>query len=707
MTDAEMGPSAARDMDALGRPLAMVMRDTAASMGTVFLASPEENLLRLSVVSGGTSTLADPWLKVSMDDPAPVADAWRRRELVWLPDQQEMARRYPALGLVLPYEVMLAAVPVVGQEAWGVLSVLLPITREARLTPAELGSLRSAARALARVLDERRASGAGPLRVDVPHRVLPLQREKADREAAQAAYDVLERVPAGFCALDRDGRVAYLNPAAERMLEVDSYAALGHRPQALVPWLLDPVFEAQYRAAVLTRRATGFNASTPSGRRLGFQLFAHEAGVAIRIMDEDVPDAPALLPDRNPGEFSRAEPADIYHLTHVSARLAAAASAGDVVRLVREQVVPALGPSAFVLARVFEGRVDVLDTMGVNEAGSRHLEGLSVTADEPAARVLDDLLPRFYSSAEELLREAPRSRQVRDGMAAWAVMPLVSHARAMGCLVLGYAEPHLFTRAERSMLLALAGLVALALDRTMISDTEHRLALELQSALLPRRLPRVSGLTFAARYLPTTRGSGIGGDFYDVIRWGDGREAAVTVGDVQGHDTEAAALMGQVRTAVRATAGAPPDEVMRRANLLLVNLEAERFTSCAYAHVDLRAGEVAMANAGHVPPLLRHPDGHTEAVALPPDLLLGVEGDQTYRTRTVGLEPGAVLALYTDGLVEQSEEPLDVSIERLARKLSDADPADLDLMADDVLRHAHADGPRHDDIALLLARSDG
>lgn len=706
-TDTSEG-TPADDTAVLRDALATVMRDTAASVGTLHLVSPEESALRLVAVSGGTTSLLRPWMKIPLDGSAPAADAWRRKAFVWLPDQQEMALRYPSMGLIMPYDVMLASLPIVGhRRTWGVLSVLLPVTHAGHLTPAELRSLQDACRRVARALDEREQSGEGPPPLDTPQKVTPLRRDEPSPVAARAAYDALERIPAGVCALDRDGRVVYLNPTAARLLEIDAHTPLGHRPDSMLPWLRDPVFEAQYRASVVTRRPVGFNATTPSGRRLGFLLFAHETGIAVRVMDADMAGEPSLPSRRDPAHPpSRIEPGDLYHLTHLSATLAEAASAEHVIRLVREQVVPAFGPTAFVLAKVQEGRLSVMDTAGMNEAGSRHLEGKPLTADDPALHALSDHRPRFYASVEELSRDLPPSRQVPDGMAAWALMPLVSDGRAVGCLVLGYREPHLFSTAERSLLVSLAGLIALALDRTLVSDTEHRLALELQSSLLPSRLPEVPGLTFAARYLPSTRGSGIGGDFYDVIRWGDETAAAATVGDVQGHDTEAAALMGQVRTAVRAVAGAPPNEVMRRANTLMANLEAERFTSCAYAQFDLPAHQVRMVTAGHVPALVRQPDGRTGTVELPQGLLLGVESEFLYRTRTLPFDPGSVLALYTDGLVETPDTEIDASILELARTLSEADATDLDGMAESLLRHAHASGPRYDDIALLLIRCD-
>ncbi|MCZ9340153.1 SpoIIE family protein phosphatase, partial [Streptomyces sp. TRM76130] len=131
--------------------------------------------------------------------------------------------------------------------------------------------------------------------------------------------------------------------------------------------------------------------------------------------------------------------------------------------------------------------------------------------------------------------------------------------RPIGSLLLAYRRRRLFPPGERAVLMSLAGLVGQALDRARLYDAKHRLAHRLQSGLLPRTLPEIPGLRVAARYSPAARGVGVGGDFYDLIRL-DAHTAGATIGDVQGHNVDAAALMGQVRTAVHAhaTVGASP-----------------------------------------------------------------------------------------------------------------------------------------------------
>ncbi|MQS05553.1 PP2C family protein-serine/threonine phosphatase, partial [Streptomyces alkaliterrae] len=168
-----------------------------------------------------------------------------------------------------------------------------------------------------------------------------------------------------------------------------------------------------------------------------------------------------------------------------------------------------------------------------------------------------------------------------------------------------------FPPAERAILTSLAGLIAQALDRARLYDAKHTLAHTLQTGLLPHALPHIAHLRTAARYRPAGHGMDIGGDFYDLIHRTP-TTAVTAIGDVQGHNTTAAALMGQVRTAVHAhaTVGATPGDILARTNRLLVDLNPGLFVSCLIAHLDLGHRRAQLATAGHPPALIRHPDGH-------------------------------------------------------------------------------------------------
>jgi anti-sigma regulatory factor (Ser/Thr protein kinase) len=181
---------------------------------------------------------------------------------------------------------------------------------------------------------------------------------------------------------------------------------------------------------------------------------------------------------------------------------------------------------------------------------------------------------------------------------------------------------------------------------------------------------------------------------------------ALVIGDVQGHSAGAATIMGQIRTAIRAYAveGHPPDVVVCHANRLLVGMETELFATCAYVELDMEEGDAWFVRAGHLPPLLRHPDGSTEEVETEGGPPLGVVADAEFAMTAIGLAPGTVLTLLTDGLVESASLPLDDGLLRVRGALSGADPSDAGRLADSLLGDLSR---RDDDVALLLLRYDG
>ncbi|WP_460061472.1 SpoIIE family protein phosphatase [Streptomyces sp. YKOK-I1] len=290
------------------------------------------------------------------------------------------------------------------------------------------------------------------------------------------------------------------------------------------------------------------------------------------------------------------------------------------------------------------------------------------------------------------------------GPGGLAVLPLPAKGRVAGVCLVGWDLPHDFVPEERSLLTATAALVGQALQRAHAHDAEQELATMLQRSLLPRRLPELPGGIAVARYLPARRGLQVGGDWYDVIALSEDRVALV-IGDVQGHSAGAATIMGQMRTAVRAYAmeGHPPDVVVSHANRLLVGMETDLFATCCYAELDMEEGNTLFVRAGHLAPLVRHPDGGTEEVEVAGGPPLGILAEAEFPMTSVALAPGTVLALVTDGLVEAADLPLDEGMRRTRTALAAADPADLGAMADELLGDA---GRREDDVALLLLRYD-
>ncbi|MET9931752.1 MULTISPECIES: GAF domain-containing SpoIIE family protein phosphatase [unclassified Streptomyces] len=737
-------PADAEDVFGSGRldaVLADVMRDAGASVGLVYLRVPGESMLRLALVSGVSQEIAAPWVRIPADAPIPVVDAMRDRSLVWLGGQEEIARRYPRLGIVLPYDFLLAAAPIADDTAvWGGIVLLWPVWHPPRLDERERGALDACGLRAAGLL--RRAAERGSASYPSEPRVVhPARPPESDPVLARSALHFAERLPFGCCALDLDGRLTFLNTAAAELLQAGAAALLGKRPWEVLLWLNDPLFEDRYRAAVVARQPVSFTVVRQPATCLLFELYPDATGISVHITLVAGPSATGAgegagrepgagatappgtsgtseaygtsdmsVPSRGPAPPPRhAEPVGagaVYHLMHMAATLAEAAGVRDVVELVADQIVPAFGPQGLVLMSVDEGRLRIIGHRGYSREFVDRYDGTPLTAPVADAQVLATGVPVFFTSPEDLYRVHPHAPRYED-RSAWAFLPLIASGRPVGSLILSYARPRPFPAAERAMLTSLAGLIAQALARARLYDAKHSLAHSLQTSLLPHGLVPLPGVGVAARYLPAGHGMDVGGDFYDLVRAAPGTVIAV-IGDVQGHDPNAAALMGQVRTAVHAhaTAGASPGDVLDRTNRLLNDLDPDRFTSCLIVELDPARHRLRLAAAGHPPPLLRGPDGRTRLLETPPGLLLGIAPDVAYVTTEVPWEPGSVLALYTDGLVETPGVDIGTATAELSGRLSQSRPEDLDALADGLIRHVKDPAHRTDDVALLLVRHE-
>ncbi|WP_234042711.1 SpoIIE family protein phosphatase [Streptomyces marianii] len=680
--------------------MADVMRETGASAGLLYLLPPEERVLRLAVMSGMSQQIAAPWARAPVDASTPVADATRERRLVWLDSREEVARRYPQLGLVLPYDFMLAAAPFVsGNLAWGGIALLWTTRHPPRLGTHQREAITACCRRAADLLERAAAQGRPLLPPEEP-RSLPVPLEEADPARAMAALGFTERLPMGCCALDLEGRLTFINSAGADLVGAGDASLAGRRLWEALPWLPAPVGEDSYRAAVVARRSTSFTAVRPPHTPLLFELYPDDSGISVHISPV------ARQPDtaHSPPSDDRFGAMGLYHLTYLAAALAEAATVHDVTDVVADQIVPAFGPQGLVLMIADEGRLHIIGHRGYSAEFISRFDGTPLASDTPTTHALATGDAVFFPTFADFQRRYPEAPR-HDTRNAWAFLPLTASGRRIGSVALSYDQARPFPPAERALLTSLAGLIGQALDRARLYDTKHTLAHALQTGLLPRSLPCVPGLEIAARYRPAGHGMDIGGDFYDLIHAPTATTAAI--GDVQGHNPDAAALMGQVRAAVHAhaTAGTSPGELLARTNRLLTDLDAGRFTSCLIAQLDPARHRARLATAGHPPPLLRHPGGRTEVLPLPPGLLMGIDPDADYPTTEIPLPPGAVLVLYTDGLVEVPGTDIDDTTDDLARHLAQTRIQGLDDLADDLVRHAERAAPRHDDIALLLIRA--
>lgn len=337
-------------------------------------------------------------------------------------------------------------------------------------------------------------------------------------------------------------------------------------------------------------------------------------------------------------------------------------------------------------------------------------EVLAFGPGTPHARVMAGARPLRFdqldSETEERLGRHPAGRQIAAGFTSYLAVPLLARGTVLGCATFARAAGRPpFSTADTELASGLADRAASCLDNARRYGQERRTALALQRGLMPGRPQVPPGLEIAHRYRPVGANM-VGGDWYDIVPVSGGR-AVLIVGDVMGHGPEAAAVMVQLRTAAHTLADLelPPTAVLRRLDRLAASLPGAPFATCVYAVLDPAESCCLIAEAGHLPPLLAHRDGHTEVLDLPPGLPLGL-GGEAFQPIQLSLPPGATLALYTDGLVESRTRPLGDGMTALAdalsKALAPAGAAALDMACATVTSELMEHG--EDDITLVLAR---
>ncbi|MEU0335625.1 PP2C family protein-serine/threonine phosphatase [Streptomyces sp. NPDC006193] len=259
------------------------------------------------------------------------------------------------------------------------------------------------------------------------------------------------------------------------------------------------------------------------------------------------------------------------------------------------------------------------------------------------------------------------------------------------------------------LLARLGSLIAQARRRAELQRTQVELAVALQRGMLPRDLPTAPGLHLAVRYAPANLGLNVGGDWYDAFVMPDGR-IGLSIGDVQGHNIEAAAFMGQVRAALRALASVTgdPGELLARTNDLLLSLGSDLFATCTFLRLDLATGVLESARAGHIPYVWATADGKSGVVDDEGGPPLGVEQGTRYPVSRHRLTTGGVFVLLTDGVVEGPSLDIDDGLEQVVRLAGVAAVAGLPAraLAAAVIKGAASVG-HEDDAAVLVVGLDG
>jgi serine phosphatase RsbU (regulator of sigma subunit)/anti-sigma regulatory factor (Ser/Thr protein kinase) len=327
-----------------------------------------------------------------------------------------------------------------------------------------------------------------------------------------------------------------------------------------------------------------------------------------------------------------------------------------------------------------------------------------MTSGEPV------LVPRITEEMGHAIASQFEKRDIRPLITGRSMLlvPLKARQVVLGFMILlRHPERPVFNDMDRVTGAELAARAGLVLDNARMYTHQENVAETLQDSMLPHIPARMAGCDIATRYLPGTLLGRVGGDWFDSVKL-PGARTALVVGDVMGHGLGSAAMMGQLRTAVQTMAGLdlPPARLLRNLDDLAQRLGDTHLATCLYAVYDPVAGELHLANAGHIPPVLvRAEDGASELIDLPTGAPIGV-GGVPFESVRVPVAPGDRLVMCTDGLVEVRGEDIGVGLATLCE--SAAHPAaSMDDACDTIIRALGTRGGRKDDVALLMARLTG
>jgi GAF domain-containing protein/anti-sigma regulatory factor (Ser/Thr protein kinase)/anti-anti-sigma regulatory factor len=387
-------------------------------------------------------------------------------------------------------------------------------------------------------------------------------------------------------------------------------------------------------------------------------------------------------------------------LRAVAGDLASAHGTTDAARLLVQRLSEALGADAgSVFLRVPDRReLRMVHGEGYSEPLLRSFSRIRFDDPVPLGLAARTGEPVWIRDRDEWERRWPAllPHTVAAGRHAAATIPLHSGGELVGLLGLSFATPRVFGAAERRFVLELVDRAAPALERAAAADERRRIADTLQRSLLPRELPVLDGLGIAARYRPGARGTQTGGDWYDVVPL-DGDRVALVVGDVVGQGAGAAAVMGQLRSALAAylLEGHEPARAVALLDRFSDRVPQALGSTVVCVVVDPGRGELRWARAGHPHPLVTGPGGARFLDADVGGTVLGVRrrgAVPPFGTGTAPVGPGDTVVLYTDGLVERRDRVVDEGLDRVRSAAADGHALGPDALADALLGQDDARG---------------
>jgi serine phosphatase RsbU (regulator of sigma subunit) len=431
----------------------------------------------------------------------------------------------------------------------------------------------------------------------------------------------------------------------------------------------------------------------------------------------DIPAPPRRRAARSLPEDAPVEtPVDEEDIWRLATALSGAVSKEDVALALAEEGAAAGGASFSNMAMLEAetNRVSVVHGSVLNHRIATRWAEFHINDQTPLCEAMLSGRAVLLGSAEAVRERYPNllAETLAACLSATASLPLQTPSGVcLGAIGFGWRRPQAFTPRQVRRLDLIAQMAAQALDRALLYERERGQASAweraeahlLQEAFLPRVLPQTGSLGLAAAYLPA-RDAAMGGDWYDAFPVDGG--LFLVIGDVAGHGLRSAAVMAQLRNAVRAFADEDPtpERVLTRLNRMLCRLEPDETATAIVAVWNAAAGTIVRSNAGH-PPVLRCRVDKTDFLPRPASrLMLGVDPDWVYVAETKVLRPGTTLLFYTDGLVETRDRGLEEGMEDLrtfAEGLPDLLPQAL---CDRVLEWRLGAARREDDMCLLAAR---
>jgi PAS domain S-box-containing protein len=547
------------------------------------------------------------------------------------------------------------------------------------------------------------------------------------RESLAALESLFTQSPIGLATLGTDLRFLRVNDALARMNGVSAAEHLGKRLTEVVPGVNAAALESTMRevldrgTAVVDVRRTGRTAADPDRERTWSCSYAplvdgsgRTLGLIASLIDITEGQQAEIEAERARRRFALLAEAG----TRIGTTLDLRQTAEEVVQV----LVPQLADSADVqlLEELIEPDESAASTHGV----VRRMAAAFPDPSAPTAKLMPGMTSRIphgslyerviadgrptdlYRSDVPALITDPRADDLRaylKTLGSARLIPLVARGKVLGAVVVTRLSSHEpFDEQDCVLIDELVARAALNIDNALMYTRQRAAALTLQRSLTNSELPTVSGLELTGRYLPASEHD-VGGDWFDVITLPQGRTGLV-IGDVMGHGIHAAAVMGQLRTAVRTLARSdiPPAQVLRSLDAVVADMGQDEMATCVYAVHDPVSGGCQIARAGHPPPAVASPGGAITYLDGPPGTPLGT-GGQDFRAEQVRLPPGSLLVLYTDGLIEARGRDLDQGLDQLAHALRDHDQQPLAELCDGVLRQLLPVRPQ-DDVAVLMAR---